>query len=203
MNHERIQILKMLQEGKITVDEAARLIAALELPGEKSEPPAPLTAPAAPQPVATPLAVENLAGANKSPLAVHKTVDPWPLKYTLFSNLEGARLDAGNFAGVHIWFSNLDHADLSEADVQDAWIVASNLDGANFAGANLRGAKLLGVNLDGADFGGADLQDAVLIAANFDRANFRGADLRGKHFIGVNMDGHTMRQKTIDLSVEG
>lgn len=196
MNEERMQILRMLQEGKINVDEAARLIEAMDAPAPAIVSRAQVT-PVQPKPPVAPIAVENQPTPIARPLS-----DLWPLRFTLFSNLEGAQLDGANFDGARIWCSNLEGADLRNADVSDGWIVASNLESANFAGANLRGAKILGVNLDGADFRGADLQDATLIAANFDRADFRGANLRGKSFVGVNMDGHKYRPQNADVKVD-
>lgn len=41
MSEEKLRILRMLQEGKITADEAARLLAALGTPGKEEAPAAP------------------------------------------------------------------------------------------------------------------------------------------------------------------
>jgi len=41
MSEEKLRILRMLQEGKITADEAARLLAALGTPGKEEAPGAP------------------------------------------------------------------------------------------------------------------------------------------------------------------
>jgi hypothetical protein len=175
MNEERMQILKMLQEGRISVEEAARLIAALSA-----------DEPALPASTHTPVSipVEQIppqSGPRLTPLF------GWAFRYGLCCNLENARFEGALLDNTKIWFSNLDSADLSDANLQDAWVVAANLDHASLVGANLEGAKIAASNLDHADLAGADLRGAVIIAANLERCNLRGADLRGQVLMGVSM----------------
>jgi uncharacterized protein YjbI with pentapeptide repeats len=177
MNEERVQILKMLQEGRITVDEAARLIDALS---SESEPPVAPT-----RGVAIPVEV---FAANEDKQA--ETENREPFRYTFMGcNLENARFDGAHTEDSKIWFSNLENANLQNAHLQNAWVIGANLEHANLAGAHLEGAKIAGCNLDHANLSGADLRGAVLIGVNLEHAQMRGENLRGRILIGVNLAG--------------
>ena len=190
MNEERMHILKMLQEGKITVDEAAKLIQAVD--NQQS-------------PSAEPIVpVENVVPATRST----PTFEPprprsrGSLLNFLFSNLEGATVDGGLYESTLILCSNLHTANLRTGNFQEAWVLCANLEGANFEGANLQGAKIFASNLDHADFRGADLRDVVILCANLEHVDFRGADLRGKTFIGVSLAGYKAEPATPQITVE-
>ena len=87
-------------------------------------------------------------------------------------------------------------ANLANADLRDAQLIAVNLEGANLteadlqganlAGADLRGANLTGANLAGANLRGGNLQSANLIGANL-TANLTGAILTGAILTGATM----------------
>lgn len=190
MNEERIHILKMLQEGKITVDEAAKLIQAVDHQQSNSEEPI--------------VPVENIVPTTRSAPTFEppRTRFRWSLFNFLFSNLEGATVDGGLYANTLILCSNLYTANLRAGNFQEAWVLCANLEGANFEGANLQGAKIFASNLDHADFRGADLRDAVILCANLEHADFRGADLRGKTFIGVSLAGYKAEPATPQITVE-
>ncbi len=206
MNDERVKILQMVQEGKISVEEAVRLIKAAEDPEPTQQPP---VVPAVVDvPIVPASEHKSTIVAPVTAIPVVNTVEPTEsvrpvgrlsLRFILGVNLDGARMEGANFENAKILFSNLDGAKLRNADFRDAWVVGANLDGANFEGADLRGAVLAGVNLDNADFRGADLRDAVLMAGNFDSADFRGADLRGRRFIAVNMESHKYRATPVEM----
>ncbi|MDU9039964.1 pentapeptide repeat-containing protein [Pseudomonas corrugata] len=66
-----------------------------------------------------------------------------------------------------------ERADLSGANLSDAY-----LSGANLSDANLRGAYLRGANLSGANLSDAYLRGANLSGANLSDAYLRGANLR-------------------------
>lgn len=205
MNEERMQILKMLQEGKITVDEAAKLIEAIDHKlsedvnatinatiaedVKRVEPVITVTNQA---PVASPGEARG-----PSPMALR-----WSLLTFLFSNLEGAQIDGGLYQNAKILCSNLNTANLRGGNFEDAWLLCTNLESANFEGANLRGARIFASNLDHADFRGADLQDAVILCANLDHADFRNADLRGKSFVGVNLAGFKSKEPVSIVTLE-
>jgi hypothetical protein len=184
MNEERLKILQMLQAGKITVEEASRLIEATERPAEETSAVIPAPASLA---VAQPVEVVNVDPTETRPEV--RMLGRLSLKFVFGVNLEGARTEGANFEGAKVLFSNLESVNLRNADLRGAWIIGVNLDNANFEGADLRGAVLAGANFDSADLRGADLRDAVLAAANFDSADLRGANLRGRRLIGVNMEG--------------
>lgn len=198
MNEERLRILQMLQAGKITVEEANRLIEATERSVEETTPV--LAAPAVLAAVTQPVEIINVEPAE--PHTEPRLLGRLALKFIFGVNLDGARTEGANFEGAKVLFSNLDSVNLRNADLRGAWIVAANLDNANFEGADLRGAILAGANFDGADFRGADLRDAILAGANFDSANLRGVNLRGRRLIGVNMDRYQHNPAAVEVIPE-
>lgn len=177
MNAERMQILKMLQEGKLTVDEAAQLIETLQRQTESATP------------SATPVKIVNeLQETPQVETSQAQTnLGAWSLKNVFASNVGNARFENTHLDGAHVWFCNLDGANLRNADLTDAWVLGLNLNHAKLEGANLRNVKLVGSNLDYADFTGADLSGSTIIGVNFDHGDFRGADLRGRVLIGLDM----------------
>jgi len=199
MNDEQIRILQMLQDGKITVDEATRLIEAMD--NRRMEQPATFVpvVNTALQGEKTPYSATSSPHTDHGDIRINRSSSLFSF---LFSNLEGAVTDQGWFEHAKILFSNLDHANLRKADCRHAWVVCTNLDKANLEGANLEGARILCTNLDHADFRGADLRDTLIIAANFEHADFRGIDLRGRTFIGVNMAGSKQEPTTVDVIPE-
>ncbi len=190
MNEERMQILKMLQEGKINVDEAAKLIKAIEQ--KQAERVSSLI------PVVNEAQSVSLLEANDPSRPIFR----WSMLNFLFSNLKDAIVDGGLYERALIVCSNLEAANLRASNFEDAWVLCANLDSANFEGANLQGAKIFASNLDQADFRGADLRDTIILCANLDHADFRGADLRNKTFIGVNLEGYKMPKPTLPVTVE-
>lgn len=192
MNEERVQILKMLQEGKITVEEAAKLIEAVSNKAMDQE--------IAEVKPAIPVVNEP---QRVTPVVQSEPLRPrlrWSLLTFLFSNLEGALVDGGLYENARLFCSNLESANLRDGNFQDAWVLCSNLEGANFEGANLEGARIFAANLDHADFRNADLRDAIILCANLDHADFRGVDLRGKAFIGANLAGHKARETVVQVT---
>ena len=154
MNEERMKVLQMLQEGKLSIEEAMRLLEAMESPAASL---VATTQPAVVQAIAQPTTrVADVAITPYVETGVVRRRDP-AIKLGL--NLEGALLEGANLAGARLLFANLEGVDFRHANLEDVWIVGANLEHANFAGANLQGARLLGVNLDNADFQGADLRN--------------------------------------------
>jgi uncharacterized protein YjbI with pentapeptide repeats len=182
VNEERMQILQMLQEGKISVDEAAQLIDTLSNRAGTATTVPVINEPAVQPAVAAP-AVRSAGSQAKGNWSI-KNVFASSLGNTIF---EGTKLDGGR-----IWCCNLERANLRNADFTSAWVLGNNLDSANFEGANLNNVKLIGCNLDHADFTGADLHDSVIIGVNFDRGDYRGADLSGRTLIGLNLEGQKL-----------
>jgi hypothetical protein len=180
MEEGRIEILKMLEEKKITVDEAMELLQALNAAKNGQENGKTESAPKPPpswdrhtndHEESPKLRRFNLAGANLSGVI-----------------FEGAKMD-----GVSIAAANLDGANFRNADLRDADLSGANLDSANFEGANLRRAKLTGANLGDANFAGANLEDADLSGANLPDTDFTDANLHGQSLAGTNLAGMAFR----------
>ena len=90
----------------------------------------------------------------------------------LGTNLENADLENANLAGAYLEDANLEGAYLENANLEGAYLENANLAGANLMGANLRGA-----NLEDADLSGTNLGGAYLEYTNLENANLAGADL--------------------------
>jgi uncharacterized protein YjbI with pentapeptide repeats len=182
MNEERMQILKMLQEGKISVDEAAQLIEALSNRDAATVVPVSNTLPVNNETIAA-----QRAATAVYPQASTAPKSNWSVRNVFASNLGNTIFEGTQIDGGRIWCCNLENANLRNANFTNAWVLGDNLDGANFEGANLTNVKLIGCNLDHADFAGADLHDSVIIGVNFDRGDYRGADMSGRTLIGLNL----------------
>lgn len=101
------------------------------------------------------------------------------LKY-LARNCPGCNLSGTDLQNAQLVDANLAGADLSKINLSGANLRRANLAGANLAGArlirtNLAGANLTGCNLAGADFTGSNLIRANMTDANLDGALFTGA----------------------------
>lgn len=93
----------------------------------------------------------------------------------------------GAVIGVNLQYADFSGADLEDADLSWATMKGTNFQGANLSGASLahghleyarmRGADLTGVNFAGADLRSADLRDTVRTGAVFVGADLTGAIL--------------------------
>ena len=88
------------------------------------------------------------------------------------TNLQGANLVNANLQLAILTNTNLQEANLYQANLQEANLINANLQRANLFDATLQGALLLGANLQGADLTNANLQGAILR-----KATLQGADL--------------------------
>jgi len=84
-----------------------------------------------------------------------------------------------NLSLLNIRNSNLNGADLSNADISFTILDGGSLNGVNFTNSNLSFAAFLGASVIGSDFRFADLSGALLESADFSNADIRGADLTG------------------------
>lgn len=82
---------------------------------------------------------------------------------------------------------NLCHADLAEAQLENAVLSRARLSGANLSQTNLQGACLFQAQLDGARFSYTQLHGAILVAADLTRATFFLSDLCGANFGGARL----------------
>lgn len=166
MNEERMKILQLLQDGKISVDEAMQLLEAttqsqnrfdppparqLSVEAESDESEEPCPRPAMPR-----ISLSNLSGA-----------------YFGGVKLEGALLDGANLSGAY-----LGNADLRGADLRNADLSGVHLGGANLHNANLRNANLSGAHLENADFENADLTEVDLSGACIPGVKYRNGTLQ-------------------------
>ena len=84
-------------------------------------------------------------------------------------------------------------ADLTGADLRDAYLTGANLRHANLRDADLTGADLFPAYLRGADLRGADLRGADLRGAELTDADLRGADLRDADLRGAELTDAELR----------
>ena len=84
-------------------------------------------------------------------------------------------------------------ADLSGADLRDAYLSGADLRNANLTGANLSGAILIGAGLSDADLSVINLRNADLRGANLSNADLIGADLSGTDLRVTNLRGVNLR----------
>ena len=158
MNDERMQILEMLQSGKITVDEATQLLEAAERPQATSAP--------------KQWDIEEMEG-DVPPHRPSKSKLPDMIgTYLEGAKLEGARLDGADLTGAY-----LEGADLRGADLRDADLTGTYLEKANLRNANLSGATLTGAYLERADFENADLAGVNLTGTHMPGAKVRDGAL--------------------------
>ena len=82
-----------------------------------------------------------------------------------------------NLEGADLGDANLENANLRRANLVDANLKNAKLEGADLTGAKLKGANLKNANLKGADLWGANLKGAILVDASLEGANLKGAIL--------------------------
>lgn len=76
-------------------------------------------------------------------------------------------------------YADFQHVDLSFAQLENAIMYEIYLCDSNLNGANLRNAELSGSNLEKASLAGAQLRNAIFDNSNMKFANLENADLRG------------------------
>lgn len=162
MNEERMQILQLLQDGKISVDEATKLLEATPSP--------PIDA--------NPLGAKNGSWHSQTGdeeqaeegQQADRSAQGLNLQSLVGVYLGGAQLAGARFQGADLTGAYLGDADLRNADLRDA-----NLTGTYLGNAKLRNVNLRGANLTGAYLENADLEDA----------NLEGVDLTGAYMPGL------------------
>ena len=108
------------------------------------------------------------------------------------ANLTRANLADAYLAGANLTEANLTDTYLTDANLTGANLARANLADAYLAGANLTRAYLTGANLTGANLTGANLTDTYLARANLTEANLTdtylaGANLTGAYLTGANL----------------
>jgi hypothetical protein len=85
--------------------------------------------------------------------------------------------------------ADLTGADLTDAYLPRAYLTDAYLTGADLTDAYLPRANLTDANLADANLAGANLTDAYLTGADLTRANLTGADLTGADLTGADLTG--------------
>ena len=98
------------------------------------------------------------------------------------TNLQGADLRNAQLQGA-----NLGAAQLQDADLRRAQLQGANLQGAELQGADLREAQLQGADLREAQLQGPDLRRAQLQGADLGAVQLQGADLRRVQLQGADL----------------
>jgi len=92
-------------------------------------------------------------------------------------DLPGIQLNRADLSNINLNDANLNGANLSGADLSNAHLHRANLSGANLSGTNLSGANLHKANLISADLKRTDLSGALLSKSDLRRADLRRANL--------------------------
>lgn len=178
MNEDRMQILEMLQAGKISVDEATRLLEAAERSRVVDSSPTPKRS------VSTLNEDEDAQPARSAKIKLPNMVGTY---------LEGAKLAGAKLEGADLTGAYLGDADLRGADLRDADLTGTYLEGANLRNANLRGATLTGAHLERADFENADLA-----GVNLTGTHIPGAKVRDGAFVfGEDREEEAAQERTV------
>lgn len=144
MAEQQQQVLQMLQDGKLTAEEAARLLEALEGPATG--------APRA-EPARRTAGAEGARGGGNprragAPAAFVALLARCELSGT---NLASAKLDGADLADANLSGANLEGADLTGTKLAHANLSGTNLEGVDLSGLDLSGRNLSGASLEGLD----------------------------------------------------
>jgi uncharacterized protein YjbI with pentapeptide repeats len=122
-------------------------------------------------------------------------------------SLKSAYLDSVNFIGATIRDADLTNANLhqaffSHADLEGTRLVAANLESARLERANLKNTRLALANFKAADLietclVGAEIGNARFVISDLTNANLEGAELRGTFFWRADLDGARLSNVTM------
>ena len=196
MSEQRLKILEMLSEGKITVDEAQKLLESVSNSGSnanewKRE-----------QPFKPYEGIEDEEQTEDKPVIDLSKVK---LSGTVLdgANLTGAKLDGANLSGTVLTNANLENADLRDANLSGAVLTDASLKNTDLREANLSGSVMPRIDFEGVHHPGLKLSGVILSAGYRFRDNKLQAPhqtegtLAGRHVV-INEDG----DKTVTLSQE-
>jgi len=107
-----------------------------------------------------------------------KAWNNWRQEYPMVRpDLSKADLNSLDFCDILRGGVNLEHADLTGANLNGAMLHFANFFGANLAGANLAGAWLTFASFSFADLFGANLTEAHIFGVSFDHARLDTSDM--------------------------
>jgi uncharacterized protein YjbI with pentapeptide repeats len=105
------------------------------------------------------------------------------------TDLECANLRDADLSGLDLTQKDLTGAQAQGADFRDARLIQATLEDGDFSGANFTDADMGQVSADGADFSGADFSDADLTQATLTDTDLSNADMGGAQLIQADLDG--------------
>lgn len=118
-------------------------------------------------------------------------------------HLEQANLSRAQLKGANLSGANLEQAFLPDAQLEGAWLREAHLQGAFLSGAHLEQADLSEAQMQGAFLNGAHLQGADLRGANLEQADLNGAHLEGARLGGAWLDSKTeISNTTLDRKTQ-
>lgn len=111
-------------------------------------------------------------------------------------------LSYAELSGLNLYWADLSGADLGSANLSGTELFLANLSGADLSGANLKRtnltkANLSGANLTGANLSGANLSQSKLINANLTGAILDKADLEWADAAGANWTGASLKDASL------
>ncbi|MFW0109760.1 pentapeptide repeat-containing protein [Rothia sp. P13129] len=131
-----------------------------------------------------------------------ESFEPFDLQYADLSGLNfksvffpvGSNLSHADLTGAELQDAHLQGAKLRGAHLQDAELQSAKLRGAHLQGANLQNAELQGAELQGAKLQRTNLQNAELQGTNLQNAELQGAHLQGAHLQGAHLQGANLQR---------
>ncbi|MCB0187912.1 MAG: pentapeptide repeat-containing protein [Caldilineaceae bacterium] len=165
MNEDRLQILAMLRDGKISIDEASQLIEAMEMDRQGVATVANVASEVAPRPVDA--TVIRIDGTVEEDEMAEET--PLSGAFMVGTRLDGALLDGANLHGAFLLGADLRGADLRGANLRGVFMPFGDLKDADLRGANLAGAFMPFANGAGGDLAKKNLSGAFMPFSRFHR----------------------------------
>ena len=158
MNEDRVKILAMLQEGKINVEEATRLLDATKADSNTRRPASP---------IAGTQQLEDANGDDAVTPTYAADTDSSTGAFLAGARLDGAKLDGAKLDGAFLLGADLRNADLRDADLRGSFLAFADLYNTNLRGANLNGAFMLFANGSDGDIAGVNWPGAFMPFTRF------------------------------------
>ncbi|MGI0046704.1 MAG: pentapeptide repeat-containing protein [Nitrosotalea sp.] len=109
------------------------------------------------------------------------------------ANLIGSDLSGANLYKADVVQANLDFANLTNAQMDNIDLEGSNMSGTQLSGASMPFADFTYVTLNGANMTGTDLHQSQMRWATMERVSFQNANLNGALFMNSDLEGADFR----------